>query len=379
MNRANCSSGRTSAWTRRSAQRIAVLTAGALSAFFLMAVDASASTVGERRLSATQPTAPLRDAASSDQLRVTVWYPAVAGAQEQPLEIGAPGRPLFLSGSAAPDAAFDASLKRPVILLSHGFGGSARMMGWFGTALAREGYVVIAPDHPGNNAIDAMTIAGGALFWERPGDLAVALERVMADVELGPGLDRSRLGVAGFSAGGFTSLAAAGGRVDLARLTAFCAAHPADGVCAPQQEGDFDSAKAAVFLAGEAAAAGVASSGRDLTITGVRAAFAIAPALVQGFDPASLERIDVPVGLVFGRADTTAPPASNSEVAASLVPGAEARGLDGVNHYDFLAECAPQGMDVLPLCRTGVPRSVTHAEVVAMAVRLFDGALGERR
>ena len=45
------------------------------------------------------------------------------------------------------------------------------MMAWFGTALAREGYIVIAVDHPGNNnGMDPMTIGGAALFWERPGD-----------------------------------------------------------------------------------------------------------------------------------------------------------------------------------------------------------------
>ena len=40
------------------------------------------------------------------------------------------------------------NIRQPVLLLSHGFGGTARIMGWFGIAMARAGYIVIAVDHP---------------------------------------------------------------------------------------------------------------------------------------------------------------------------------------------------------------------------------------
>ncbi len=170
----------------------------------LAAGTAAAATVGERHLVAHEASAALRNASHDDNLRITVWYPAAPGAVEAPLDIGPPGKPLFTPGSAAPDAAFEDARPRPVILLSHGFGGTARIMAWFGTALARHGYVVVAVDHPGNNGRDPMTIAGAVLSWERPGDLAVALEKVKSDSSLGPHLDLNRLGAAGFSAGGFT-------------------------------------------------------------------------------------------------------------------------------------------------------------------------------
>ena len=106
-----------------------------------------------------------------------------------------------------------------MILLSHGFGGTARIMAWFGTALARHGYVVIAVDHPGNNGRDPMTVGGAVLSWERPGDFATALDKVKSDPSLGQHLDLDRLGAAGFSAGGFTALVEAGARVDLNRFS----------------------------------------------------------------------------------------------------------------------------------------------------------------
>jgi predicted dienelactone hydrolase len=122
-----------------------------------MAAHPVAAEVGERHLVAHDASAALRDAAHRDVVRVTVWYPAAPGATEVPLDLG----PHFIAGSAAPDAAFEDQRPRATILLSHGFGGSARLMAWFGTALARHGYVVIAVDHPGNNGIDPMTDDAG--------------------------------------------------------------------------------------------------------------------------------------------------------------------------------------------------------------------------
>ena len=110
------------------------------------------------------------------------------------------------------------------------------MMGWLGMALARDGYLVIAVDHPGNNGADEMTLAGSMLSWLRADDLRAALAAVQADPILGPHVDPERLGVVGFSAGGYTALLAAGARPSLQRLLAFCTAHPDDGVCQPQQE-----------------------------------------------------------------------------------------------------------------------------------------------
>jgi len=338
---------------------------------------AAAATVGERHLVAHEASAALRNASHKDDLRITVWYPAAPSASEAPLDIGPPGKPpLFIAGSAAPDAAFEGARPRPVILLSHGFGGSARIMGWFGTALARHGYVVIAVDHPGNNGRDPMTVAGAVLSWQRPGDLKTALDAVKSDPALGPHLDLGRLGAAGFSAGGFTTLVEAGARVDFPRFIAFCDAHPDDGVCAPQKEFQFSRADAEALLASPAGAAALAHSKDDLGIAGVKAAFAMAPAIVQSLDPESLKRIKIPVRIVLGDADKVAPPATNGEVAAAMTPGAKITVLPHVGHYDFLAECTPAGDAIVPVCPTKVPRAETHKTAIDEALALFDATLG---
>jgi predicted dienelactone hydrolase len=337
---------------------------------------AAAATVGERHLVAHEASAALRNASHSDELRITIWYPAASGATETPLDIGPPGKPFYTPGSAAPNADFDDARRRRVILLSHGFGGSARIMGWFGTAMARRGYVVIAVDHPGNNGRDPMTVAGAVLSWERPGDLKTALDAAKVDPTIGPHLDLNRLGAAGFSAGGFTSLVEAGARVDFGRFLKFCDAHPDDGICAPQKEFQFPRSDAEALFAQPAGAAELTHAKDDLSVAGVKAVFVMAPAIVQSLDPQSLKTMRAPVAILLGDADKVAPPATNGEVAAALIPGAKLTVLPRVGHYDFLSECTPAGDAVVPVCPTEVPRAATHKAAIDGALALFGATLG---
>lgn len=250
------------------------------------------------------------------------------------------------------------------------------MMAWFGTALARQGYVVVAVDHPGNNGVDGMTVAGAVLFWERPGDLAAALSKVESDPAISPHIAPSRLAVAGFSAGGFTALAAAGGRVDIKRYRAFCDTHPNDGVCRPQNEFSVTPAQAEAFLYSPEMAAEVTRSHGSLSIAGVKAIFVMAPAIVQSFVPASLAGIHMPVSIILGDADRVAPPATNGEAAAATIPGAKIKVLPGVGHYDFLSECTPAGDAAVPVCPTSVPRARTHREAIDDALSLLGQTFG---
>lgn len=341
--------------------------------------DASAGEpwkAGERHGTTTVASAVVRDAQYRDALRYTVWYPAPAGSREVALTIGPPDAPLFDVGRAALDAPV-AGARLPTLLLSHGNGGSARMMGWLGTALARAGYLVIAVDHPGNNGADTMTLPGSMLSWLRADDLRAALAAVQADPVLGPHVDAERLGVAGFSAGGYTALLAAGARPDLQRLLAFCQAHPDDGVCRPQQEAVTHTMDARIAAASSPELSPwISHANESRAIPGVRAVFLLAPAIVQAFAPEQLSSLRQPVSIVLGEADTVAPPQSNGEAAQALITGAALQRLPDVGHYDFLAACTAAGVQRLPeLCSTSVPRTNTHQRAVDAAVRFFADAM----
>lgn len=355
--------------------QLLAMTAAALS--LASAATAAPRPVGERHLETANPTAALRDSEHSAKVRVTVWYPAAEGSVERSLDLGPPGQPEFYVGEAAPSADFADANRRPVILFSHGFGGTARMMGWFTTVMAQQGYIVIAVDHPGNNNLDKMTVAGATLVWDRSGDLEAALETVKADPVIGPHLDVKRLGVAGYATGGLTALVAAGARVDIKRFQAFCASHPDDGVCRPQLEFPVTQDQAMAALATPELAAEAARAGDDHSIRGVRATFAIAPAFVQALDPASMAAISTPVAIILGAVDAIASPHTNGGAAARAIPRAQLKALPGVGHYDFLSTCSTAAHTREPLCLAiTAPQGATHFAALEMALNFFGSAMG---
>ncbi len=313
--------------------------------------------------------------ATDHTLHVTVWYPAAESSIETPQGIGPADKPLFEAGSATPHAAFAPSLEPyPLILLSHGTGGSAQQLAWLGTALARAGFIAAAVDHPGNNAVAGYTAEGFLLWWERATDLSEVLDGLLADGELGPHIDKERIGAAGFSLGGYTVLELAGARTDIAALFDLCHKQPAETVChVPEMKemGDPGTVLEKVRKTGGESLARSADSYRDPRI---RAVFAIAPALGFTQTPESLRAIRLPVEVVVGSADTIAPPASSANLIKANVRGARETVLPNVAHYTFLDVCTPAGKSsFVSYCSDppGVDRAAVHTEVGQMAVQFF--------
>jgi pimeloyl-ACP methyl ester carboxylesterase len=105
--------------------------------------------------------------------------------------IGPPTSPLFRLGQWADDAK-RADGTFPLIVLSHGTGGSAQVMAWLDRDLASRGYVVAAVNHPGNNALDDYTAEGFLTWWERARDLTTVIDMLLQDGEFGRVIDRRR-------------------------------------------------------------------------------------------------------------------------------------------------------------------------------------------
>jgi predicted dienelactone hydrolase len=141
--------------------------------------------------------------AQTHALNTVVWYPAEPSAPEKPVQI--PGLSIFELGSAAQDAKVAAKPARfPLIVISHGTGGSGLSMAWLGEALAAHGYIAAAVNHPGNNATEPYTVEGFSIWWERARDLSEVINRMLADTEFSGRIDPKRIGAAGFSLGGYT-------------------------------------------------------------------------------------------------------------------------------------------------------------------------------
>jgi predicted dienelactone hydrolase len=315
--------------------------------------------------------------AKTHALLTTIWYPAAETSVEQPQWIGPPDHAFAKAGMAAPDAPLAASgAKFPLILLSHGSGGSALQMAWLGTTLAARGYIAAAVNHPGNNGYDGYTPQGFAIWWERARDLSMLIDQMLADATFGPRIDRERIGAAGFSLGGYTMIEIAGGITDRSQLQAFCDSPRADAMCKPPLE--FPSVVEQYPELSRSdpefqeALRHASDSYRDIR---VRAVFAIAPAFGPAFSPASLKKVSIPVEIVAGARDQVVPIESSAKYFAAHIRGSKLIVFPGsVDHYVFLDTCTEVGQKSQPmLCSDapGVDRDAIHAKTVELALKFF--------
>ena len=99
----------------------------------------------------------------------------------------------------------------PLVIISHGSGGSPLVYRGLAAYLARNGFIVAAPEHPGNNRNDNRLADSLENFEGRPRNVSRVIDGVLNDSELGPRVARNRIGMIGHSMGGYTALAVAGG------------------------------------------------------------------------------------------------------------------------------------------------------------------------
>lgn len=358
----------------RSVARALALAAG------LLAAPAMAETFHVAETTRTIVPAHARDwrGAATHALVLRIWYPVAASLPDRPHDIGPPGRPLLAGHRLVDGTPPPARGRLPLILLSHGTGGSADSIDWLGAGLAEAGYVVVGINHPGNTSLEPYTREGFKLWWERAADVSDALTGMEADPRFADAIDRRRVGAAGFSLGGYTVLELAGARTVPGRLEAFCASPQADAICHPP-ELDAVAGGAGVPLAdSEETRASLARAANSFRDTRIRAVFAVAPALGEAFDAASFADVRIPVSMMAGSADDIAPVATNIERFARFMPAARVRLVPDAGHYSFLDVCRPALQAAQPrLCtdRPGLDRGAAHEAVLKQARAFFASAL----
>lgn len=321
--------------------------------------------------------------AHTEALITRIWYPVDADVPEATHDIGAPGQPIFHGHPAADGAPLSGARQRyPLLVLSHGTGGSADSLDWLAAALAAQGYIVAGVNHPGNDALEPLTLDGFMLWWERATDASEVLDGMLADPQLGAHIDAARIGAVGFSLGGYTVLELAGARTNLAAFERFCTSPGADAICHPPEMsklGEDAGVKAVTQdTLSPAMKASRALAGESYRDPRVKAVFAIAPALGEAFDQNSFDAVTIPVSLVAGENDVTAPVDTNIHRIAGLLPKAVVTMVPGAAHYTFLDTCLPQAVEHLPMvCKdpAGVDRDAVHARIAQQAIEFFAGTL----
>lgn len=280
---------------------------------------------------------------------MVVWYPTTE--PERPVRRG----PFtFMAADGAPVAAG----RHPLVVVSHGSGGSALAHGDTAEALARRGYVVAAVHH-GGNAFDDDGDAGTERMWKhRPVQFSAALDAVLADPELGGRVDAERIGALGMSAGGFTVLAAAGAVADLGHIAAYCATQREDpGFCrggGPRWRDVIDA--------------------HDRRL---RAVVAMAPVAAM-FGEDAFARVTVPVRLYRAELDELVGAAQLEGVRDRLPRPPEYAVVEGAGHYAFLMPFPASVLDEVGAPAQDPPgfdRVAFHERLNREVVDFFDRAL----
>ena len=319
--------------------------------------------------------------AGSHALFEAVWYPASDSADPKLQRIPPVGDTVFEAAPAAPGAPIAANpAKFPLILLSHGTGGTVHTLAWLATALASRGYIVAGVNHPGNNAMEPYTAQGFLQWWLRAEDVSVTLDDMLADSGFGPRIDTEKIGAAGFSLGGYTMMELAGGRTSREHFNEVCRAAPDQISCkAPPEFHELAAKGEELAKTDSAFAQALQSAGESYRDPRIHAAFAIAPALGPAFTPESLKAIAIPVAIVAGAGDSIVPVDANAKYYAANIPQAELTIFPGaVDHYTFLDTCTAAAHAAQPAAcndRPGVDREAVHNQPIDIAVKFFAGHL----
>lgn len=187
---------------------------GLFGLFFAVAANVPAAAAGLKLLQIPAD-------AVGPAITVAAWYPSA----DPPLPV--------TFGPFTVRAARDGMVRGhglPLVVLSHGRGGS--FVGHHDTAerLADAGFVVAALNHPGDTSLDKSRIGEMSVYIERPLDVKRVIDYMTGASPLAAAIDPGRIGLYGFSRGGYTGLVAIGANPDFARAIPLCEGRT-DKVC----------------------------------------------------------------------------------------------------------------------------------------------------
>lgn len=310
---------------------------------------AQASGVGLRMME-------IREPATATTVPFAVLYPASDAEADTVARMG----PYTLHAKRDAKAADG---KHPLILLSHGHGGSMFGHHDLGEVLARHGYVVAMLEHAGDSYRDQSAFGTDRVLLGRAWQASAVISAVLADAQFKSHIDAKRIGAAGFSAGGYTTLLLLGAKPDFSRFETFCKKYP----------------KTAEICDASGPPKRITVADPPPTVDArVRAGFSMAPFSIL-FDAAGLKDVRNPVFLYTGTQDEVLLPIENARRISKLLPNLyRFREIEGAGHYVFLAPCPAAMAEETPaICKDppGIDRAALHRQIDDDAVEFFDKTL----
>jgi predicted dienelactone hydrolase len=190
----------------------------------------------------------------------------------------------------------------PLIVISHGLGSDRSTYAYLAQQFASYGFAVAVPEHPGSSAQQIQSLISGSSnrvtapteFVDRPLDIHYLLDQLTTLSQTDPRfmgrINLNQVGVIGQSLGGYTALALAGGEINQDQLAQDCK--------------NGDTLNLSLLLQCRALALPPEPSFRD---DRVKAIVAINPIGSSLFGKTDLSKIQIPVLIISGTADTVAP------------------------------------------------------------------------
>lgn len=270
---------------------------------------------------------------------------------------------------ATPDSPAIAGLK-PLVVISHGHGGSDLGHHDLAEYLAIHGFVVATLEHPKDNVHDMSGVGTGRVLGGRPIQLKAAINQLLHDPQWKTLVNPNQVGVAGFSAGGYAALVVAGAVPRFHLYVGYCARHPRDPDCGMLQKLQAEGTATAAL---DGLQASTRAWGNPYAPE-VKAAFVMAP-LALVFDKAGISHVKQPVFLYYGKDDQVLLPDENAlHVAPLLKSPASIKSIADAGHYVFLSPCSPQLAGEAPnICTDppGVDRVEAHRMINEDALTFF--------
>lgn len=267
--------------------------------------------------------------AGDTPMTVALFYPTAVADRVLPM---GPWLPVVAPGAPASDARL-----KGLILLSHGTGGTELNHHNLATRLARDGYLVAAVRHPGDNWQDRSMITSGRYFSERPLQLSRVLDALLSSPEWGPRIPAGRIGAVGHSAGGYSVLALAGAQAEPQRAVRHCRTVQDDpGFCALARG---PAGSPGTGLQPEPAASAATPEMQIVSVPDprIRAVVALAPMAVV-LTPESLAAITVPVRVLVAEKDVVLNGSYHGGHVVAHLPGVQASTVAGAGHFAFMAQ-----------------------------------------
>lgn len=309
-----------------------------------------------------QRTFEFRDSARHRPVVTEVWYPTTDTLQPSDKAFSAFTRkPTVRNGRLSAG-------KWPLIMLSHGTGGGRLTLEWLSQALAEQGYIVAAVDHYGNTYQYKIPLEF-LKPWERPLDISFALTELLKENDLRSHIDQQRIGAAGFSFGGFTVIALAGGEVNYATLLNYFKTAGRKEIEIPEFPG------LSKYLDDPVLTAAVKHA-PPLKDSRFKAFFAISPALGPGFTTRQqFKNIAAPVYITGSQSDSIAPVKTNARHFHQLIDNSGYFEFPGkVGHYVMLGEAIDEVKKEGPTYFTDDPsvnRHEVHQKIDSLAIDFF--------